>query len=95
LQILYSELEEASDIEFLQRENQQSFIITSSKSKRDKYTINSLEYKRVNSLQEIMGQLQEMVNFEKKKIIHSNSVCLPSKDTSGLHGSPSLKKQGK
>jgi methylase of polypeptide subunit release factors len=39
-----------------------------------------------------MKNLEEMANFEKKKIKHSNSVYVPKKDSSILHGSPSLKK---
>lgn len=37
-----------------------------------------------------------MNNFEKKKVIHSNSVFVPAKDKEAmLHGSPSLKKTSK
>jgi hypothetical protein len=39
-----------------------------------------------------MNNLQEMINFEKKKMLHSNNM---GKEGSALHGSPSVKKTSK
>lgn len=60
---IYTELENAREIEFLKRENQQAFILNNCKAKKDKHVLPAVEFKRVNCLQEIINCLQEMNNF--------------------------------